>query len=193
VNEPDLYFSVDVESDGPIPGIYSMLSFGLVVAGRFDGKQFERSDAEPQSFYRELKPLSDEFVPEAVAVTGLDRDELTRVGVAPAHAMEGAKAWVEELAVGHHPVLVGFPLVFDWMFLYWYFVRFTKGSPFSHSSGLDMKSIYQAKARVRLSDAGKDDLPSALRSSIPHTHNALDDAMEQAEIFAKLFEWRPGA
>lgn len=193
MGEPDLYFSVDVESDGPIPGIYSMLSFGLVVAGRFDGKRFERPDREPPSFYRELKPLSDEFVAEAVAVTGLDRAELTRTGVAPAQAMEEARAWVEEIAVGHHPVLVGFPLVFDWMFLYWYLVHFTKGSPFSYSSGLDMKSIYQAKARVRMSDAGKDDLPLALRSTSPHTHNALDDAMEQAEIFAKLFEWEPEA
>jgi hypothetical protein len=193
VSEPDLYFSVDVESDGPIPGVYSMLSFGLVVAGRFDGNRFERSEAEPQSFYRELKPLSDEFIADAVAVTRLDRDELTRTGVAPAQAMEEARAWVEEIAVGHYPVLVGFPLVFDWMFLYWYFVRFTRDSPFSYSSGLDMKSIYQAKARVRLSDAGKDDLPLALRSTSPHTHNALDDAIEQAEIFAKLFEWKPEA
>ena len=72
MSEPDLYFSVDVESDGPIPGIYSMLSFGLVVAGRFDGERLERPDREPPSFYRELKPLSDEFVAEAVAVTGLD-------------------------------------------------------------------------------------------------------------------------
>jgi hypothetical protein len=191
VGEPELYFSVDVESDGPIPGIYSMLSFGLVVAGKFDGEHFERSDRDPQSFYRELKPISDEYVADAVAVTGLDRDKLTRTGVAPAQAMKEARAWVEEIAVGHHPVLVGFPLVFDWMFLYWYFVRFAEGSPFSYSSGLDMKSIYQAKARVRVSDAGKNDLPLRLRSEKPHTHNALDDAIEQAEIFAKLFEWKP--
>lgn len=30
----DLYFSADVETDGPIPGPYSMLSFGIVFAGR---------------------------------------------------------------------------------------------------------------------------------------------------------------
>src|SRR5262245_56668885 len=33
----DVYFSADVETDGPIPGPYSMLSFALVQAGRFDG------------------------------------------------------------------------------------------------------------------------------------------------------------
>jgi hypothetical protein len=38
---PDIYFSADVETDGPIPGEYSMLSFALVYAGQFDGVRFE--------------------------------------------------------------------------------------------------------------------------------------------------------
>jgi hypothetical protein len=38
----DIYFSADVETDGPIPGPYSILSFAMVYAGRFDGSRFER-------------------------------------------------------------------------------------------------------------------------------------------------------
>ena len=33
---PEIYISTDVETDGPIPGRYSMLAFGLAVAGTFD-------------------------------------------------------------------------------------------------------------------------------------------------------------
>lgn len=187
--DADIYFSVDVESDGPIPGQYSMLAVGLAVAGTFDGQEFRTPDRHPPTFYRELRPISECFEPEAVAVTGIDREELLVVGTPAEQAMAHAKEWVEELAGARNPVLVGFPLVFDWMFLYWYFVRFAKRSPFSYSSGLDMKSIYQAKAKVPLSRAGKDDLPPFLQSARPHTHNALDDALEQAEIFAKLFQW----
>jgi hypothetical protein len=188
----DLYFSVDVEADGPIPGPYSMLSFGVAVAGRFDGTVFTAADPEERTFYRELRPISEDFDLEALEVSGLDRDALIRNGADPAAAMTEAAAWVSEQAGDDRPILVAFPLGFDWMFLYWYFRKFSAdGSPFDFSSALDMKTIYQQKAGVVVSDAGKDDLPSHLRSSRTHTHNALDDAIEQGEIFAKLFQWQP--
>lgn len=184
----DIYISGDIEADGPIPGRYSMLSFGLVVAATFDGETFApRADAE--TFYRELKPIGDECLPEAIAASGLDRDELLRIGVEPTEAMRDAAAWVESVAVGARPVLVGYPVVFDWMFLHWYFVAFCGESPFGFSGALDMKTIYQQKAHVRLDEAGRNDLPLELRAARPHTHNALDDAREQAEIFNKLFLW----
>ena len=37
----DAYFSADVETDGPIPGPFSMLSVGIAFAGRYDGKVFK--------------------------------------------------------------------------------------------------------------------------------------------------------
>jgi hypothetical protein len=188
--EPDIYFSLDVEADGPIPGEYSMLSFGLALTARFDGERFEALDPSRETFYVELKPISDRFDQEALDVSSLDRDALIRDGRDPAAAMDDAGAWVRGLADGARPVLVGFPLVFDWMFAYWYFVRFAReGSPFDFSSGLDMKSMFQSKARVRLSDAGKEDLPERLRGEAEHTHHALGDAIEQAQIFQRLFDW----
>ncbi len=187
----DVYISADIESDGPIPGRYSMLSFGLALAGRFDGAVFTPADPAAATFYRELRPVSEEFDPDAVAVTGLDRAQLAAEGADPAAAMTEAAAWVGEQAGGDRPVMVGYPIVFDWMFMHWYFVRYVGRSPFGFSGALDMKTIYQQKARVPLDRAGRDDLPAALRSARAHTHNACDDAIEQAEIFARLFEW-PG-
>jgi hypothetical protein len=187
---PDLYFSVDIEADGPIPGPFSMLSFGLAVAGRFDGRQFESLLERPDTFYRELKPISASFVPEALEVSGLDRDRLEREAADPRDGMTEARRWVLDHAQDNRPVLTGFPLMFDWLFMYWYFERFAEsGSPFDHSAGLDMKTMYQQKAAVTTSDAGLRDLPDALRPTRPHTHNALDDALRQAEIFVRLFTW----
>ena len=187
----DVYISADIESDGPIPGRYSMLSFGMAVAARFDGRDFVACDPSAATFYRELRPVTDEFKPDAVHVSGLDRARLATDGADPETAMTEATDWVREQAQGARPVLVGYPVVFDWMFLHWYFVRFVGKSPFGFSGALDMKTMYQQKARVPLDRAGRDDLPAELRSSRAHTHNARDDAVEQAEIFALLFEW-PG-
>lgn len=61
VKTVDAYFSADVETDGPIPGLYSMLSFALVYAGSFDGNRFERPRNYEQSLYKELRPISDDF------------------------------------------------------------------------------------------------------------------------------------
>lgn len=185
----DIYVSADVETDGPIPGHYSMLAFGFAVAGTFDGTTFKRHDPAATTFYRELRPISDEWLPQAVEASGLDRDALARGGADPQVAMAEATSWVASVADQARPVLVGYPVVFDWMFLHWYFVAFAGESPFGFSGALDIKTIYQQKARVTLDAAGRTDLPPGLRASRPHTHNARDDAVEQAEIFQKLFVW----
>jgi DNA polymerase III epsilon subunit-like protein len=185
----DVYFSADVEADGPIPGEYSMLSFGFAVAGRFDGKSFDECDPSEATFYRELKPITDQVDPEALAVAGLDRTKLARDGTEPSDAMRAAATWVSAYAAGARPVLVAYPLGFDWMFLHWYFIRFLGSSPFGFSSALDIKTIYQQKARVTLDHAGLKDLPVELSPKREHTHNALDDAVEQAEILQRLLLW----
>ncbi len=44
---------VDIESDGPIPGDFSMISFGAVLV----------DDRLDKTFYGKLKPISDKFIP----------------------------------------------------------------------------------------------------------------------------------
>lgn len=167
-----------------------MLAFGLSVAATFDGSSFRAREPTAATFYRELRPMSEEFDLAALSVAGLDRAVLVRTGAEPGNAMSDAARWVAEQAVGARPVLVGYPVVFDWMFLYWYFVRFAGESPFGFSGALDMKTMYQQKAGVTLDEAGLGDLPPELASPLPHTHNALDDAVEQAGIFNRLFSWK---
>lgn len=188
--QPDLYISADVETDGPIPGPYSMLSFGLAVVGAYDGYRFERWLPGSETFYRELRPISDRFQSDALAVNGLDRASLVEQGARPEGAMEEAAQWVRQQAGGRKAVLVAYPVAFDWSFLYWYFERFAKsGSPFGFSSCLDIRTLYQASAGTVHAESGQSAMPTSLLPSSPHTHNALDDAVEQGELFANVFEW----
>lgn len=186
----DVYFSADVETDGSIPGVFSMLSFALVYAGSFDGLSFERPSRYDESFYAELKPISEAYEEEALQVNGLDRSRLVDEGQDPVTAMSEASRWVRQLAGDARPVLVAYPLSFDWTWLYWYFVRFSRsGSPFSHSSCYDLKTAFAVKGHLPIAQAGRKNLLDQLRTSRVHTHHALDDAKEQAEIFAAIFDW----
>jgi 3' exoribonuclease, RNase T-like len=186
----DLYFSADVETDGPIPGPYSILSFAMVYAGSFDGRKFKRPENYDRIFYRELKPISNLFQQEALDVNGLDRDRLCVEGISPERAMNEAFEWINSNANGAKPVLVAYPLSFDWTWLYWYFVQFCRaGSPFDYSRCFDIKTALAVKAGIPISEAGRSRLDSSLSSKRQHTHHAVDDAIEQAEIFANIFEW----
>jgi len=186
----DAYFSADVETDGPIPGPFSMLSLAIVYAGSFDGSNFKRPTNYERRLYKELRPISDDFQPEALRVNGLDRRRLCREGELPERAMTEACQWVKKIAIDAQPVLVAYPLSFDWTWLYWYFVRFSaEGSPFNHSRCFDIKTALAVKAHIPISEAGRSRIDPLLRSRHPHTHHATDDAIAQAEIFANIFEW----
>ncbi len=83
----DLYISVDIEADGPIPGEYSMLSLGAYAVNGPLASTIGDSDGQlGRTFYVELQPISSGFVPEALTVSGLDRERLARTrpsGVSP--------------------------------------------------------------------------------------------------------------
>jgi hypothetical protein len=191
VRNGDTYFSADVETDGPIPGPYSMLSFALVYAGQYDGQNFVKPSSYDQIFYREIKPISQNFEPEALRINQLDREKLQREGVAPSDAMNDASAWVMSVAGETKPVLAAYPVSFDWTWLYWYFLAFSdKGSPFGYSRCFDIKTAVAVKAGLPISKSGRSKLPDWLKAEREHTHHAVDDAIEQAEIFAKLIEWK---
>jgi hypothetical protein len=191
----DVYISADIEADGPIPGRYSMLSLGMCIAGEQDAAgTFRPIQPESARFYRELRPISEEYDQgnlDAVRESGLDRDRLLREGADPVRAMTEAARWVHELAEGRRAVFVGWPMGYDWMFLQWYFHTYSQvGSPFTFGSALDMKSMMYAATHRVLDLLGKDQLPAELVPQRPHTHHALDDAVEQAELFQKLRRWR---
>lgn len=178
---PELYIAVDVEADGPIPGPYSMISLGMAVAGRPELR-----------FYTELRPISDAFVPQALAVSGLDRDRLMREAPTPEAAMAAAARWINDLRRIGRPVFLAAPAVFDGMFVHWYFLRFVGTSPFGATgSGIDLRSYWMGRTGCEWSESHKGTIKHALGlRGLPHTHHAGDDAAELAAVFAAVLAAR---
>ncbi|WP_033339740.1 hypothetical protein [Catenuloplanes japonicus] len=171
---PELYVAADVEADGPIPGPYSMISLGFAVAGRPD-----------LTFYTELRPISDDFDPKALAVSGLDRDRLLSEAPAAEEAMRAADAWVNSLRRIGRPVFLAAPAVWDGMFVHWYFMRFVGHSPFGATgSGVDLRSYWMGRTGHEWVETRKGRIKHELGlHDVPHTHHAGDDARELAQVF----------
>jgi hypothetical protein len=198
--EVDVYFSTDVEADGPVPGPYSMVSIGMAVCGTFDGSQFVAVPVDRHTFYAELTPISEQFDPAALAVSGLSREHLLAEARAPREVMNEAHRWVRAMAreLGGRAVFAAYPLSFDWFFVYHYFVQYAdeaaeesgpRRSPFGFSSAIDMKTLYAAKSSSPIVSSVKRFMPAHLFGERPHSHNALDDAMEQGELLQNLMAW----
>lgn len=186
--KPELYFSTDVEADGPIPGPHSMLSFAsvaLMADGREMGAWTANLDLLPGA---EADPRTAAFWkdnPDAYAATRTDPQ-------GPAEAMKDYADWVEATAreAGARPVFVAYPAGFDFMFVYWYLLRFVGRSPFSHSA-LDMKTYASAVLNLPYRDSTKRNMPrSWFPEGLPHTHIALDDAREQGQLFLGMLRAR---
>jgi hypothetical protein len=83
------------------------------------------------------------------------------------------------------PVFVAYPAGFDFLFVYWYLIRFAGESPFSFSA-LDMKTYAMALLKTEYREAVKRNMPRRWFDSLPHTHVALDDAIEQGALFCNM-------
>ncbi len=171
----DIYISVDIEADGPIPSDYSMVELGACVVG------------DPLStFRRYLKPISDKSLAKALVASNLDRQWLITNGKDPRTVMAEFRDWILKVSWPKRPVFVGFNATFDWMFTHWYFVHFLGSDPFD-ISGLDIKAFYMAlMGKTKWSETRKDMILPVFKGFNPHPHAALNDALEQAEMFEKL-------
>lgn len=175
----EIYVSTDVEADGPIPGPYSMLSFGSAA--------FTASGGLVATFSANLDVLEGAAGhPETMAWWAQNRDawEKTRSDLqSPSVAMHEYLAWLKRLP--GTPVLVGYPVAYDFMFVYWYLMKFTGECPFSHSA-LDIKTFAMAMLRLPYRESGKRNMPERWFPASPHTHVALDDAIEQGQLFCNM-------
>jgi len=160
------YVMVDVEADGPIPGDYSMISFGAVIV----------DDALDRSFYGELKPVSEEWIPAALKVSGFSREETLGFDE-PAEVMQRFRDWLEAESKGQ-PRFISDNNGFDWMFVCWYFHHFTGACPFGFSSA-NLGSMYKGLVK----DCFKNFKHLRKRK---HTHHPVDDAVGNAEALLQM-------
>lgn len=190
----EIYFSTDVETDGPIPGPNSMLSLGsaafspegkllAVFSVNLETLPDAQSDPDTRKWWGEH--------PEAYSATRVNP-------LSPAEAMKLFSEWVENVTsrcTGQgpvrraKPVFVGFPAGFDFLFVYWYLIRFTGQSPFSFSA-LDGKTYAMALLKTDYRGSVKRNYPKhwlrAENQKLKHTHVAVEDAVEQGRIFCNM-------
>ena len=176
---PELYIATDVETDGPIPGPYSMLAFGMAVVGRPD-----------LQFYTELKPISNRFIRKALEVSGLDRDKLIEEAPEAEEAMEKSARWINDLRKIGRPVFLAGPVVWDGMFIHWYFMKFLGKSPFGATgAGIDLRSYWMGYKGCEWVETRKGKIKYALElQGLPHTHHAGEDAKELAAVFEAILD-----
>ncbi len=175
----EIYISTDVETDGPIPGPHSMLSLGAA-AYTADKRLLSTFSANLETLLgATAHPATARWwatQPEAWAAC---REQLET----PAGAMKRYVEWIA--AQGGKPVFVAYPAGFDFLFVYWYLIRFVGESPFGHSA-LDMKSFAMALMKTDYRASIKRNMPNHWFDPLPHTHVAVDDAVEQGATFCNM-------
>ena len=175
----EIYVSTDVEVDGPIPGPHSMLSLGSAA--------FMADKTLVGTFSVNLEPLPDAAGhPDTLAwwakhpeAWQASRRDLS----APEEAMADYLGWLDALPA--IPVFVGYPAAFDFMFVYWYLMRFAGRSPFSFSA-LDIKTMAMVMLGQDYRRTTKRNMPKRWFDEPPHSHVALDDAIEQGLLFCNM-------
>jgi hypothetical protein len=155
------YFMVDVEADGPIPGDFSMHSFGVVVV----------EPSLKKTFYAKLKPISEDWDPEALAVSGFSREETLQFDD-PIVVLQKFDQWIQQNTIGR-PMFISDNNGYDWMFMCWYFQHFLGNNPFGYSS-VNLGSLYKGMIKDTHQNF------KHLRKT-RHTHHPVDDAMGNAE------------
>ena len=187
-----MYFCLDCEASGLMAPLYNLLSIGVTVV-RPRGDVHELGD----SFYVELKPIFPGFDPDALAVCGLDVEQLRREGADPADAMQRLSRWVEEQnrPSRHRPVFVGHNAVFDWAYIAYYYAHLGMSNPFGYK-GIDSKSLAMGRLGIDWNDTSKEKLTRLL--DLPpedplQIHRADYDAWYQALILKALLDRPRGA
>jgi hypothetical protein len=175
----EVYVSTDVETDGPIPGPHSLLSFASA-AYLADKTLVDTFSANLETLPGAAPDPSTvawwKQHPEAWAQARTDPED-------PAAVMRRYVAWLKGLP--GRPVFVAYPAGFDFLFVYWYLIRFAGESPFSFSA-LDVKTYAMALLRCEYREAVKRNMPRRWFDELPHSHVALDDALEQGALFCNM-------
>ena len=163
------YIVVDVEADGPIPFKYSMVSFGAVVV----------EEGLTKTFYGKTKPISDFWIPEALAVSGHSRQEHESFEEASI-VMKRFADWLNENSKGPH-IFISDNNGFDWQWINFYFHSTIGANPFGFSSRR-IGDLYCGM----LKDASKNGQWKRALRKTKHSHNPVDDAMGNAEAILAM-------
>ncbi len=181
------YFCVDIETNGPVPSLYDMVSLGAVVVAPGEGGALSLG----AQFYVELRPVAPLVDPGAVKVHGLDLERLAREGKTRREALDLLTAWVgEQTRPGTKPCFVGHNAPFDWSFVAWTYHSENLENPFGYKA-MCTKSVAMGALGIHWLDTSKEVLAERLKlppEDMGQKHRADYDALYQAKILLALLE-----
>lgn len=161
-------FVVDIESDGPCPGLYSMVSFGAVCV----------SDTS-KTFYGKVRPISEFYRQETLDFLGITREEHCTYDD-PFWVMHDFEVWVNNVS-DLRPVFVSDNPAFDWQFINYYFHKYTGSNIF----GFSARRIGDFWAGLNKDWNTPGNSWKKYRTT-KHTHNPVDDAMGNVEALLTI-------
>lgn len=178
-NHSEIYVSTDIEADGPIPGPHSMLSFASAayladktLLATYSANLETLAGAAPH-------PRTMEWWRQFPEVW-----ERCRAGARPPpEVIPEYLSWLQ--ALPGQAVFVGWPASWDFMWIYWYLVRFSGERPFRESA-VDIRSYAMGMRNSEFRRTSRTYLPKRWFDDLPHTHVALDDAIEQGALFCNM-------
>lgn len=171
----ETFISVDIESAGPYPGRYSLLSIGACLV-----------ENPEEGFYVELKPVNQEVVESSLHASHLSVESLAKTGEEPLMAMRMFTDWIRQVAdAGHKALLVGFNVPYVWSFINHYFLHYLSENPFGHSA-IDIRAFYMGLIGCAWEETSMLYLSSMFPKTQGLPHDALADARLQANLFGKL-------
>jgi hypothetical protein len=165
------YIVVDVESDGPIPYRYSMVCFGAVVV----------EPSLSKTFYGKLKPISEQYNPEALSISGFTRKDHEGFDN-PEQVMEAFANWLSLNSKGR-PIFISDNPAFDWQWINWYFHTYLGKNPF----GFSARRIGDLYCGMKM-DVGLNAEWKKLYRKTVHDHNPVNDAIGNAEALLAMKE-----
>jgi hypothetical protein len=160
---------VDVESDGPIPGIYSMVCFGAVIV----------DDYLDKTFYGQTKPISNTYQSEALKISGFSREQHLTFDDART-VMILFNSWINKYCNNYkdRPIFISDNPCYDWQFINYYFHYFAGKNPFGFSGRRIGDLFCGMKHDMRASW-------KHLRKT-KHDHNPVNDAIGNAEAILAM-------
>lgn len=187
-SDREVYISIDVETDGPCPGIHSMLQLGAVA---FD---WEGRELSARSW--NISPLPGASSEPSTLTWWMAPERIERFqamsqgAMVPPQAVPAFNEWTRSFY--KIPVAICYPSGFDFSWIHYYCYRFLGSTPFSFSRVIDIKAVAWTLLNTRdFSDTSKKAFPREWsRDAGDHTHRAEEDAREQGRIFFNILTWK---
>jgi hypothetical protein len=191
-----VFLSFDVEATGPAPGAYSCIQIGVRVCLYADdpSDQPGKLDWQKEGISVCLKEAKDGARSASTMKFWADNqatyDRICAESVDPAVGMNTLHSWLEQVYAKYEVrEWVAWPSSFDWQFFNSYYHRYVDAAKTLTSLPYMATCMSGMLKTLTLLGHSKEAVLGYMKTTLPHTHYALDDADEQAYQYLRLLKY----